>query len=106
MTIKCPICESPRIITRDYGRKTCGTIGTVAGAASGAAAAATGARLGATIGAIAGPAGSVAGAIIGGLFGGVAGGTAGAEAGKLIDQHVLDNFECIACGHCFSRDED
>ena len=36
----------------------------------------------------------------------ILGGLAGAKLGKLIDQQILDNNLCAACGHCFSDEED
>jgi hypothetical protein len=47
-------------------------------------------------------AGSIAGAILGGLIGGTSGSLAGARLGAVIDDRVLDNFECRDCGHTFS----
>jgi phage tail tape-measure protein len=102
----CPNCQSDRIGTRNTGRKAGGAIGTVAGAASGAAGALGGAEIGGTVGAVAGPAGALlgafAGAILGGLFGGAAGGAVGASLGETVDANILDNYRCLACGHCFS----
>ena len=92
------------------GRKVCISVGTVAGAASGIAAATCGARIGATVGAFAGPVGSamggLAGALLGGLVGGVAGGSAGAALGDFVDEHILDIFECMECGHTFSANSE
>ncbi|MET3119986.1 hypothetical protein AAKU64_004234 [Undibacterium sp. GrIS 1.8] len=115
MITLCPKCQSDRIDTKNYAKKTGGTIGTVAGVVFGAAGVVTGAELGAatgvtaglTAGLIAGPIGSVigsiAGAIIGGLVGGTAGCTAGAKFGEMVDETILDNYHCLECDYHFSQ---
>jgi hypothetical protein len=57
----CPRCQSPKLTTRDYARKTGSAIGAAAGAASSAAAIMGGAETGATLGMTIGPAGSILG---------------------------------------------
>jgi hypothetical protein len=32
----------------------------------------------------------------------VAGGSAGATFGSVVDDNILNNHECLECGHCFS----
>ncbi|SFI48706.1 hypothetical protein SAMN04515618_13012 [Collimonas sp. OK307] len=107
MTLTCPKCQSDRINTHDYAKRTCGAIGTVAGAVAGAAGCISGAEIGATAGLMAGPAGvavgGIAGAIIGGLFGGAAGCAAGVKLGEVVDDNVLNNYHCLACSHTFSK---
>jgi hypothetical protein len=107
MTLTCPKCQSDRINTHDYAKRTCGAIGTVAGAVAGAAGCISGAEIGATAGLMAGPAGvavgGIAGAIIGGLFGGAAGCAAGVALGEVVDDNVLDNYHCLACSYTFSK---
>lgn len=103
----CPKCLSTGVDARNLARKTGSAIGTVAGATSGIALALSGAETGATVGVLAGPAGAVcgaiAGAVIAGLIGGTAGCATGAVFGEVVDDKVLDNFRCHACGHTFSR---
>lgn len=103
----CPKCRSSRVDARNLARKTGSAIGTVAGTTSGIAFALSGAETGATVGMLAGPAGAVcgavAGAVIAGLIGGTAGCATGSVFGEVIDDKVLDNFKCHACGHTFSR---
>jgi hypothetical protein len=103
----CPRCNSARITTRDYARKAGGAVGAAAGAAGSAAAALGGAEAGAALGMVAGPVGSIfgglAGALMGALFGGAAGCAAGSAVGEQIDTHVLDNYECLGCGHTFGK---
>jgi hypothetical protein len=103
----CPKCHSPRVDARHRARKTGGAIGAVAGTASGVALALSGAETGAAVGMLAGPAGAVcgaiAGAVIAGLIGGTAGCATGSVFGEIVDDKVLDNFRCYACGHTFSR---
>jgi len=103
----CPQCQSDRITTKNYAKKTGGTIGAVAGAAAGAASVLSGAEIGAVTGMLAGPMGAaigtIAGAIIGGLIGGTAGGATGVKLGEFIDDNILDNYHCIACNYSFSN---
>jgi hypothetical protein len=103
----CPKCQSDCVDARHRARKTGGAVGAVAGTASGVAFALSGAETGAAVGVLAGPAGAVcgaiAGAVIAGLIGGTAGCATGSVFGEVIDDKVLDNFRCLACGHSFSR---
>ena len=108
MTLSCPHCHSERIHLNNYAKKTCGTIGTVAGAAVGVAGRIGGAEVGALVGLAAGPAGAalggIAGAIIGGLFGGAAGCAVGVKLGEVVDNNILDNYLCLDCDYTFSKD--
>lgn len=103
----CPKCRSDRIKLKNYAKRTGSTIGTAAGVAAGAAGMLSGAEIGATSGSLAGPAGifigGIAGAILGALLGGSAGCTIGAKFGAVIDENILDNYHCLACGHTFSK---
>lgn len=102
---RCPHCDSTRIDTLDVGRKTGGTIGSVAGATGGFAMALSGAEAGVAVGAIGGPVGSIfgglAGAVMAGLLGSAAGCAAGSVVGAAIDDNLLPNYRCRACGHVF-----
>ncbi len=102
----CPGCGSNRVGSKNWGRKSAGTVGALAGAYSGAAAALGGAEAGAAIGMFAGPigaaAGGVAGAIFGALFGSAVGGAMGATLGESVDTNILDNYQCLDCRHSFS----
>jgi len=103
----CPKCQSTRVDARNLARKTGSAIGTVAGATSGVTFALTGAETGAALGVLAGPpgviCGAIAGAVIAGLIGGAAGCATGSVFGEIVDEKVLDNYRCHACGHTFSR---
>ncbi|WP_239511260.1 hypothetical protein [Burkholderia sp. JP2-270] len=104
--IRCPRCLSSRIDTRNRARKAGSTIGSVAGATGGMATALAGAETGAVVGSVVGPIGTLfgglAGAVIAGLVGSAAGCAAGSAVGGAIDDNVLDNLQCLACGHAFS----
>jgi hypothetical protein len=106
MTMTCPHCQSQRVATKDIAKKTGGVLGMVGGAASGTVGTLGGAELGATVGMIAGPAGvligGLAGAFFGALVGGAAGCVAGSKLGEVVDDNILDNYECLDCGHVFS----
>ncbi|WP_233827764.1 hypothetical protein [Paraburkholderia sp. ZP32-5] len=102
----CPACESFRTQPRHIARRIGGAIGATAGGTSAAAAALSGAELGAVAGTLGGPfgvlCGGIAGAIIAGLAGAAAGCATGAALGENLDQKVLRNWYCSACGHAFS----
>lgn len=102
----CPACESLRTEPRHIARRIGGAIGAAAGGTSAAAAALCGAELGAVAGALGGPfgvlCGGIAGAIIAGLAGAAAGCATGAALGESLDQEVLRNWYCSACGRAFS----
>ena len=97
MINNCPNCKSDRIDTKDIAKKTCGFLGLVGG----------GAEVGGTIGMIAGPAGaalgSFSGAFMGALLAGAAGDVAGAKLGEVIDDRILDNYQCLDCHYVFSE---
>lgn len=103
----CPHCHSQHVVALGHGRKVGGTVGTVAGAASGMASAMSGAEIGAALGLLAGPVGAffggIAGALLGGVAGGAAGGVAGAHLGRIVDDNILDNHQCLSCGYAFSK---
>jgi hypothetical protein len=103
---QCPFCQSPRTEPRHTSRRIGGAIGAAAGATSAIALTLSGAEAGATAGLIGGPfgaaCGGIAGAVLAGLVAGAAGCATGAACGEAIDQKVLDNWRCLACGRTFS----
>ena len=105
MPLECPRCQSTRIGSNNYGKKTAGVVGAGAGAVGGVNAASTGAMYGGVIGLVGGPVGvtvgRVTGAIIGGLVGGTTGASAGVALGSVLDEQVLDNYRCLDCRYCF-----
>lgn len=104
--LQCPKCGSDRIEARDIAQRTGGTLGGLAGAAGGVAGALRGARTGFTVGMALGPVGGTLGTAIGVVLGGLGGGALGTEVGaifgRVIDDRVLNNCRCAACGHTFS----
>ena len=108
MKLICPKCQSDRIGTLNRARKTGGTIGAAAGVTSGAAAALQGTVIGWRAATIVAPRthpySCIAGAIIGGLLGGVSGCAVGKTFGEAVDDSILDNHRCLACGYTFSAD--
>lgn len=102
----CPMCSSIKISQRNWAKRAFGAIGTAAGATGGFVGTLRGAQIGIAAGALVGPAGSTAGGVAGALLGGIAGSAIGCEigsaVGQKIDQHMLDNLVCKACGHTFS----
>ena len=107
MMKKCPNCQSNRIVTKDVAKKTCGFLGMVGGAASVTTGTITGAEIGSTVGMIGGPPGAtlgtLAGAILGALIGVATAGVAGAKLGEVIDDKILDNYQCLSCHFMFSQ---
>lgn len=103
----CPRCQSERIETRSYGKKIGGALGAAAGIGSGVALVLSGADIRAVSGPAADPADTVAGDLAAGVLAvfksGSAGCTAGAAFGNVIDEHVLDRYRCVECGHAFSE---
>jgi hypothetical protein len=101
-TPRCPECRSTHIDEPNVARRFGGAIGAIAGTTSGVALALTGAE----IGLLAGPIGAVlaaaAGVVIDGIVSGAAGCAAGSRLGRAIDQTILHNQHCRACGHRFS----
>ena len=107
MITKCPNCQSNRIGTKDVAKKTCGFLGMVGGAASATTGTLSGAELGGTVGMIGGPPGAtlgaIAGALLGALLAGTTAGVAGAKLGEVIDDRILDNYQCLSCHFMFSQ---
>ncbi len=96
MIIKCPNCQSNRIVTKDVAKKTCGLLGLVGGAASGTTRTLSGVALGGIIG-------MIARALLNALIDGATAGIAGAKLGEVIDDKILDNYQCLACDFEFSQ---
>ncbi|WP_260449922.1 hypothetical protein [Burkholderia contaminans] len=106
----CPKCQSVRTEPRHVARRIGGAVGAAAGATSAIALTLSGVETGAAIGVLAGPVGaicgSVAGAILAGLVAGAAGCATGAAFGEALDQKVLHNWRCLACGCSFTVSTD
>ncbi|HKR38414.1 MAG TPA: hypothetical protein VJU59_01845 [Paraburkholderia sp.] len=102
----CPHCQSLQTVPRRIARRIGGAVGATAGATGAIALALSGAETGAAIGMIDGPigaaCGSLAGAILAGLVAGAAGCATGATFGDALDQKVLNNWRCLACGCVFA----
>lgn len=106
----CPQCQSLQTLPRHVARRIGGAVGAAAGATSAIALALAGAETGAAIGMVGGPigaaCGSLAGAILAGLVAGAAGCATGATFGEALDQKVLNNWRCLACGRVFTLPTD
>ena len=105
--LQCPQCGSDGIELRDVAQRAGGTLGGLVGAAGGIAGALRGGRVGLSLGMAAGPVGASVGTIVGVVLGGLGGGALGTELGaifgKVVDDRVLNNCRCTACGHEFSE---
>lgn len=107
MCIPCPHCHSDQVAARAVGKKTGGFLGLVGGAASGATSALRGAAAGSTVGAaFAGPPGMLLGSLAGATLGALVGGITGIKLGTVVDDKLLDNYRCIACGLTFCHRHD
>lgn len=106
-TLLCPRCQSERIETRSYGKKIGGALGGLAGLGSGVALVLSGADISKVGGSAADPSDAAASGLAGGVLAvlrsGSAGCAAGADFGNVIDEHVLDRYRCVECGHAFSQ---
>ena len=102
----CPLCRSPRITSRDWGRKVAGVIGCAAGAAGGFYGCLRTPHLSLSTGLAFSPSASalngVAGAVLSALTGTAIGCEVGTAVGEQIDHYLLNNFECLDCSHAFS----
>jgi uncharacterized protein YcfJ len=104
MQIQCPVCHSQRVVAREIGKKAGSLIGLAGGAAGGAVSTLEGAEVGATVGvAVAGPPGMMLGSLAGAMIGALIGSIAGAQLGTLVDDKILDNYRCLACGVTFNQ---
>ena len=103
MEYTCPHCQSKRIVSRNHGRKTCGALGTLAGAHL----AVRSIHMGTMIGRFFGPPGlllgGTAGLVIAGISGAMLGGSTGARLGTMLDNNVLNNYHCLSCKTSFSE---
>lgn len=110
MSIRCPVCLSDHVISKDLAKQALSFVGTVGGAASGATGAVAGAKIGCTVGIVAGPVGrglgAIAGAAVGALLGALTGHMTGSRIGRVVDSHLLDNMQCRNCGLSFRADDD
>ena len=107
---QCPHCRSHQVIARNYAKKIGRTLGSATGIAAGVTATLRGAYFGSKLVAFAGPPGRVlggmTGAILNTLIWGVMAGKAGANLGQVVDDHILDNYQCLRCGALFSASND
>lgn len=82
----------------NYGKKSAGIVGAVAGAMGGFSAV-YGARAGMSLGVVAWPGGvtlaGVSGCLVSTRLGGVSGASTGMALGEVLDDHVLDSFRCL-----------
>lgn len=88
----CPKCNSPNVSLTRNAQKTCASIGTIGGAIYGY-------RVGADFGLV----GMFTGAIAGLIGGAVAGCEAGHAVGKVIDETIINEYQCNNCHHIFSH---
>lgn len=101
----CPRCQSERVETRNYGKKIGGALGAAAGIGSGMALVLSGVDIRAAIGSTGEgtEASGLAQGVLAVLRSGSVGCAAGAAFGDVIDEHVLDRYRCVECGHAFSQ---
>jgi len=89
----CPRCNSNAVVAHNYARKLGGLVGTIAGTITGL----KGSRVSGD------SLSSLATGLIAALLGATAGCSAGTILGSALDDNVLNNFQCLRCGHRFSH---
>lgn len=102
MKIQCPSCNSHRINTINLGRKVGGASMALAAGASGLTLTANTAKTVMMAASMSNPITAAGSLLLNGLVSAAAGGIAGAALGEMVDENILDNFECLSCGHIFS----
>lgn len=107
---QCPQCYSTRVVSLNSGRKVFGVLGTVLGAIAGISLVIASGGTG-SAGALARTSGTalvlgnLGRAMSSGVINGVIGGQAGIALGRMLDDDVLDNYECLKCSHTFKKDK-
>lgn len=86
MNVLCPNCNSSHVSNSTIGRRTGAVIGSLGGAI-------TGYRLGLPLGSV----GALSGGFIGLVCGAISGCEAGFILGRVIDNRILNNFQCNNC---------
>ena len=89
----CPRCNSGAVVAHNYARKLGGLVGAIAGTVTGL----KGSR------ASSDSLTALATGLIAALLGATAGCSAGTILGSTLDDNVLNNFQCLRCGHRFSH---
>jgi len=101
----CPRCNSPKIRSKNHGKKLCSALGTCAGVMRSLSGIAKGATAGAAFGFRAvgpsTPMNNLTASVLGALVGGAMGCATGAAFGQVIDETMLNNLLCLGCGHSF-----
>lgn len=92
MSTFCPKCNSPNISGSQIAQRTGASIGTIGGAIYGY-----------RIGTVFGPVGMFTGAIAGLIYGAITGCEAGHVVDKMIDEKVINEYQCNTCNHIFSN---
>lgn len=92
MSTFCPKCNSPNVSGSQIAQRTGASIGTIGGAIYGY-----------RIGTVFGPIGMFTGAMAGLICGAISGCEAGHVVGKMIDEKVINEYQCNACHHTFSN---
>lgn len=103
--IHCPACGSCSIHTKNHAQKLGGTLGAGLGMVSSSSCAAQGASSGAALAfrftAATPPLTRLSAVVLGALVGGAIGCATGAAFGQVIDDTILNNYQCLRCHHSF-----
>ena len=92
MNFTCPKCNSTNVSKLSTAQKKVASLGAIAGAMYGI-------RLGSAFG----PLGILTGAITGLISGAIAGCEAGQALGKVIDERIINEYQCNNCHYKFSN---
>lgn len=103
---QCPQCYSTRVVPLNNGRKVFGVLGTVLGAIAGISLAIASRPIGGASTLVRTASAALALSSLGrvissGVINGAIGGQAGITLGRMLDDDVLDNYECLKCSHTF-----
>ncbi|MDP2678991.1 MAG: hypothetical protein Q8O85_09745 [Rhodoferax sp.] len=107
MNLICPQCTSARILVRNRGKKIGSALGTVAGALGTAVSILRSSELQEATSDTLSTTGilltTATGVILSGLMGGSTGAVVGAKLGEIVDNNVLNNYQCLSCGLRYSQ---
>ena len=103
--IRCPACGSCSIHTKNHAHKVGGTLGAGVGVMSSLSGVAQGASSGAALAfrftSSTQPLTRISAAVLGALVGGAIGCATGAALGQVIDDTILNNYQCLRSYHSF-----
>ena len=106
--MQCVSCGSTRVESRHYARRLCSVVGGAIGAFIGVSNDDVGDQVNRLIGQYGGvmlsqPVRQMASYLLAGFIAGTVGSRMGEAFGRQIDESILNNYHCLACGHSFQQ---